>query len=148
MDVLSEERRSWNMSRIRDRDTKPERQVRSMLHRMGYRFRLNRSDLPGKPDIVLPRYRTVVLVHGCFWHRHKRCKYAYTPKSRQQFWKSKFSKNVERDQKVIRALKELGWRVLLVWECELRAPQRLMDKLSGSFSEPTRQAEKTSIKDG
>ncbi|MBU1162905.1 MAG: DNA mismatch endonuclease Vsr, partial [Proteobacteria bacterium] len=87
MDIISKEKRSWNMSRIRGKDTKPEIIVRSMLHRMGYRFRLHRKDLPGKPDIVLPKYKTVIFVHGCFWHRHKGCKYAYTPKSRVKFWK-------------------------------------------------------------
>ena len=98
-DILSKERRSWNMSRIRGSDTKPELLVRSLLHRMGYRFRLHRKDLPGRPDIVLPKYRTVIFVHGCFWHRHKGCKYAYTPKSRTDFWQNKFQGTVERDKR-------------------------------------------------
>ncbi|MCP4105110.1 MAG: DNA mismatch endonuclease Vsr [Desulfobacteraceae bacterium] len=99
MDTVSEERRSWNMSRIKGKDTRPELIVRSTLHRMGYRFRIHRNDLPGKPDIVLPKYKLIIFVHGCFWHRHKDCKYSYTPKSQVDFWKSKFEENVERDEK-------------------------------------------------
>lgn len=106
------------MSRIRSKDTKPELIVRSMLHRMGYRFRLHRKGLPGKPDIVLPRHKTVIFVHGCYWHRHPGCKYAYHPKSRVDFWEKKFRENVERDTKARAALEALGWRVLVVWECE------------------------------
>ena len=125
MDIISEEKRSWNMSRIRGKDTKPEIIVRSMLHRMGYRFRLHRKDLPGKPDIVLPKYNTVIFVHGCFWHRHKGCKYAYTPKSRIKFWKNKFIETVKRDKQHLKQLKENGWEVFIVWECETKD----MDKL-------------------
>ena len=97
MDTLTPERRSWNMSRIRSGDTAPERLVRSLLHRMGYRFRLHRKDLPGKPDIVLPRHQTVILVHGCYWHRHADCRLAYSPKSNMDFWQAKFRENVSRD---------------------------------------------------
>jgi DNA mismatch endonuclease, patch repair protein len=118
-DRISEDRRSWNMSRIRSRDTKPELILRSALHRAGFRFRL-RSDLPGKPDLVLPRYRTAVFVHGCFWHRHKRCQFAYMPKSRVTFWQDKFDANVSRDQRAQDTLRRLGWTVIIVWECELR----------------------------
>lgn len=117
-DTISKERRSWNMSRIRDRNTKPELIVRAFLHKEGYRFRLHRKDLPGKPDIVLPKYRTVIFVHGCFWHRHENCHYAYTPKSRLEFWEEKFRTNIERDFKVITQLKNLGWNVVIIWECE------------------------------
>lgn len=124
-DRITQERRSWNMAQIRDRDTKPEIAVRSMLHRLGFRFRLHRSDLPGNPDIVLPKYKTVVLVHGCFWHRHRNCKYAYTPKSRTEFWETKFARNVERDLEVRRELRKLGWKVVVVWECQLVKPDRL-----------------------
>ena len=113
-DRLSRERRSWNMSRIRGKDTQPELTVRSTLHRAGYRFRLHRKDLPGRPDIVLPKYRTVILVHGCFWHRHKGCRFAYTPKSRTAFWNEKFSGNVERDRRSVRELRRHGWRVITV----------------------------------
>ena len=125
MDTISEEKRSWNMSRIRGKDTKPEIIVRSMLHKMGYRFRLHRKDLPGTPDIVLPKYKTVIFVHGCFWHRHKGCKYAYTPKSRIKFWKDKFAETVKRDKQHLKQLKENGWEVFIVWECETKD----MDKL-------------------
>ena len=117
-DRLTPERRSWNMSRIRGTNTKPELVVRKLLHEMGYRFRLHRADLPGRPDIVLPRHKTVVFVHGCYWHRHPGCRFAYTPKSRQSFWNAKFTSNVARDQRNQRDLKEAGWRVIVIWECE------------------------------
>ena len=119
MDSLTKTHRSWNMSRIRGRDTTPELAVRSLLHRLGYRFRLHRRDLPGKPDIVLPKYRTAILVHGCFWHRHSRCRFAYTPKSNAAFWQEKFACNVERDRQVRRQLRERGWHVLVIWECQI-----------------------------
>jgi DNA mismatch endonuclease Vsr len=106
------------MSRIKNRDTKPERIVRSLLHRMGYRFRLHRKDLPGNPDIVLPKYQTVIFVHGCFWHRHDGCRFAYTPKSKQQFWKRKFADNINRDKVCQSLLRTLGWNVIVIWECE------------------------------
>lgn len=124
-DILSKHRRSWNMSRIRSKNTRPEMVVRSLLHRMGYRFRLHSARLPGIPDIVLPKYRTVVFVHGCFWHSHPNCKYAYTPKSRQNFWKSKFEQNVERHYAVTSQLEDLAWRVLVIWECETNNLERL-----------------------
>ena len=124
-DRLTKEHRSWNMSRIRSKNTKPEIIVRSVLHRMGYRFRLHVKALPGKPDIVLRKYNTVIFVHGCYWHRHKGCKYTYNPKSRTEFWQQKFNQNIERDNKVARELKALGWKVIIIWECE---PQDL-DKL-------------------
>lgn len=129
MDTLTKERRSWNMSRIRGRDTHPEKIVRSILHCLGYRFRLNRSDLPGKPDIVLPKHRTIVMVHGCFWHRHPRCQLAYTPKSNKRFWLRKFDQNVVRDRKIARALRREGWRVVVVWECQAAEPARLKTRL-------------------
>src|SRR3990170_4219533 len=121
MDTITKERRSWVMSRIKGHDTKPEYTVRSVIHRMGYRFRLHRKDLPGMPDVVLPKLRTIIFIHGCFWHRHKGCRYAYNPKSRKEFWKQKFEKNVARDQKVRRKLQELGWRVIVVWECQTKS---------------------------
>lgn len=120
-DNLSREKRSWNMSRIRSRNTKPELRVRSLLHCMGYRFTIsgfrNRT-LPGRPDIVLPQYNTVIFVHGCFWHRHPRCKYAYKPKSRVEFWEAKFAENRERDRRKLRELRALGWYCIVVWECQ------------------------------
>ena len=128
-DRISRAHRSWNMSRIRSKDTGPELIVRSLLHRMGYRFRLHRKDLPGRPDIVLPRYRTVVFVHGCFWHRHRDCKHAYTPKSRISFWKSKFAQNVSRDRRVRTELAAAGWNVVIVWECEIRDVELLESRL-------------------
>ena len=129
MDRISKEHRSWNMSQIRSSNTGPERAVRSMLHRMGFRFALQRKDLPGKPDIVLPRYNSVVMVHGCFWHRHEVCPYAYKPRSRVEFWESKFEENVLRDKEVHRQLEELGWNVITVWECELGEPEALAERL-------------------
>ena len=107
------------MGRIQSRDTKPEKTVRSILHGLGYRFRLHQKNLPGKPDIVLARYNSVIFVHGCFWHRHKECKNASVPKTKKTFWEEKFKANIERDIKVKNELKSNGWRVLVVWECEL-----------------------------
>lgn len=133
MDSLSPERRSWNMSRIRAKDTRPERLVRSLLHNLGYRFRLNRKDVPGRPDIVLPKYRTAIYVHGCFWHRHKGCTLAYTPKSNLEFWSKKFSRNEERDAEVAAALKETGWKQIVVWECETRNEVALARRLKKSL---------------
>lgn len=128
-DRISIEHRSWNMSRIRSKDTIPEKIVRSLLHRIGVRFRLHRADLPGKPDIVLPRYHLVVLVHGCFWHRHSRCRFAYMPKSRPEFWSGKFASNVRRDRKVRRQLIRAGWNVAVVWECETQDVESLIVRL-------------------
>ena len=128
-DVFTKTKRSELMSRIKNRNTRPEMTVRSMLHRMGYRFRLHRADLPGKPDIVMPRYKTVIFVHGCFWHRHKDCRFAYTPKSRTDFWLKKLESNAIRDQQVKTDLERLGWRVITVWECELREPIQLGSRL-------------------
>ena len=127
-DHLTPSHRSWNMSRIHSKNTKPEKIVRSMLFSMGFRFRINRKDLPGKPDIVLPRYKTVIFVHGCFWHRHN-CKDATMPKSNTDFWEKKFSANVERDKRVKVELKDLGWRVITVWSCELKDMETLKQRL-------------------
>lgn len=129
MDGLTPEHRSWNMSRIRSSNTKPERIVRSLLHRMGYRFRLHRKDLPGRPDIVLPGRRVVILVHGCYWHRHSGCRFAYTPKSNLAFWQAKFQENVNRDHRQVNHLRELGWEVITVWECETKRPGMLAERL-------------------
>lgn len=120
-DHLSQEQRSWNMSRIKGRDTGPERKLRSRLHRLGFRFRVHEAKLPGKPDIVLHKYRTVVFVHGCFWHRHDGCNHTTTPKSNQTFWLDKFRNTIERDKRNTGALKSLGWQIIIVWECEINA---------------------------
>jgi DNA mismatch endonuclease, patch repair protein len=128
-DTLSQRDRSVLMSRIRARDTEPERLVRSRLHKMGFRFRLHRNDLPGTPDIVLPKYATAIFVHGCFWHRHVRCKKATMPKTRTAFWASKFQANVARDRIVRRRLVSLGWSVITIWECETGDPARLLNTL-------------------
>jgi DNA mismatch endonuclease (patch repair protein) len=128
-DRLSKERRSWNMSRIKGRDTGPERIVRSLLHRMGYRFRLHGNKLPGRPDIVLPKYRTVVFVHGCFWHRHRGCKNSTTPTSNRRFWAKKLEGNAARDRVNERTLRRAGWRVVLIWECDTEKPEMLRARM-------------------
>jgi DNA mismatch endonuclease (patch repair protein) len=112
------------MSRIRSRDTSPEIALRRELHALGLRFTLNNKCLPGKPDLVLPRYRAVVFVHGCFWHRHPGCNIATTPKSNTSFWREKFERNVARDQRVAQELATAGWRVFIAWECELQSKVR------------------------
>lgn len=137
MDRLSKEHRSWNMSRIRGRDTAPERAVRSILHRLGFRFRLHSRTLPGRPDVVLPKYGSVVLIHGCFWHRHSGCPFAYTPKSRPAFWAQKFADNIARDRRNAKALARAGWRVIVVWECELHKAESLARKLDRALRRTT-----------
>ncbi len=129
VDRTSRQHRSWNMSRIRGSNTKPEKAVRSLLHHMGYRFRLHRRNLPGTPDLILPKYQTVIFVHGCFWHRHKNCQYAYTPKSRINFWDAKFKENMTRDRCVQRQLRKEGWRIITVWECQIKNSDRLAKRL-------------------
>ena len=123
------EQRSRNMSAIKSKNTKPEIAVRKLLHSMGYRFRLHRKDLPGSPDIVLPKYKTVIFVHGCFWHRHENCKYTYTPKTRQEFWENKFNSNKKRDQKIQKEIIDLGWKFIIIWECETHNIQPLEEKI-------------------
>lgn len=135
MDIVSKSRRSEMMAGIRNRNTLPERLIRSELHRLGFRFRLHSKKLPGKPDIVLTKYKTVILVNGCFWHRHRHCKYAYFPKSRISFWKEKFAENIERDLNVRRSLKKLGWRVLVVWECQTTRPQVVAQRITKTIHE-------------
>jgi DNA mismatch endonuclease (patch repair protein) len=119
MDIWSKEKRSYVMSRIRSKDTTPEKKVRSLLHQIGYRFRLHVKDLPGQPDIVLPKYKKVIFVHGCFWHLHKGCRDGTIPKTQHEKWKTKLEGNVERDKKHIRELKRKGWKALVIWECEI-----------------------------
>ncbi len=135
MDTISKEHRSWNMSRIKSSNTKPEMIVRSLLHSMGYRFRLNgkvakkyhaKGVLPGKPDIVLAKYKTVIFVHGCFWHRHEGCKFAYTPKTRTEFWENKLNENKNRDLQKKKQLEESDWSIKIIWECETKDQNRLI----------------------
>jgi len=131
LDSLSKEKRSWNMSRIRSNDTKPELIVRSFLHRNGFRFRLHDKKLPGKPDIVLKKYKTVIEVRGCFWHRHERCTKATSPSTNTEYWQTKFQNNMQRDKRHERELHDLGWNLIVVWECEIRGntfpPKALLD---------------------
>lgn len=118
-DSLSPEKRSWNMSRIHSKDTSVEVKVRKYLFSKGFRYRKNVSSLPGKPDIVLPKYRAVVFIHGCFWHRHQNCKRAATPKTHLDYWLPKFRRNIENDAKNYEELKQIGWKPIIVWECEI-----------------------------
>ncbi len=120
MDKISEEQRSYNMSRIRSKDTKPEMLVRQYLHAHGFRYRLHVKTLPGHPDLVLNKYKTVLFVHGCFWHMHENCKYATMPKSRTEWWTEKLLRNKSRDIENTQKLEALGWNVITVWECELK----------------------------
>ncbi|MGE9919605.1 very short patch repair endonuclease [Desulfovibrio sp. SGI.082] len=135
MDRVSSERRSWIMAQVKGSDTRPEKIVRSLLHRMGYRFRLHRKDLPGNPDIVLPKFHTVIFVNGCFWHRHPGCKRASTPAVNVAYWQRKFERNVARDAQCKAALECLGWRVLVIWECELKDMATLCERISKFLGE-------------
>ena len=132
MDVVDKATRSRMMSGIRGKDTKPELIVRRFLHRAGLRFRLH-AKLPGKPDLVLPKHRAAVFVHGCFWHRHEGCRYATTPANNAAAWQEKFAANVRRDAKVRQQLEELGWRVLVIWSCEL--DERRLAKLAAAIKQ-------------
>lgn len=125
MDTLTPEARSERMSRIRGRNTKPELLVRRLVHRLGYRFRLHRADLPGKPDLVFTSRRKIIFVHGCFWHRHTGCALARMPKSRLDFWKPKLEANKKRDVRSRRQLTALGWQSLVIWECEAKDNDKL-----------------------
>jgi DNA mismatch endonuclease (patch repair protein) len=130
MDIWTKEKRSEVMSRILSCDTKPEQLVRKMLTSMGYRYRLNVKDLPGKPDIVFRKYKSVIFVHGCFWHLHSGCRDGTLPKTRKSYWHTKLFKNKERDVRNMRALRRQGWKVLRLWECEIeRKPGIVMNKL-------------------
>lgn len=119
-DVHSKKVRSYNMSRIRSKDTKPEMLVRRFLHANGFRYRLHDKKLPGKPDIVLPKYKTVIFIHGCFWHGHEGCKYFVVPKTRTEFWMNKINLNIANDAKAVVALQKEGWRIIHLWECNLK----------------------------
>ena len=123
-DIKTKESRSYNMSRIAGKDTKPEELVRKYLFSKGFRYRKNVRKLPGTPDLVLPKYRTVIFVNGCFWHGHEGCKYFVWPKSNAEFWRLKIETNISRDQRKKAQLRDMGWNVMIVWECELRLPRR------------------------
>lgn len=144
-DRLTPEKRSWNMGRIKGKDTSIEMKVRQYLFAQGFRFRKNDRRYPGTPDIVLPKYHTVIFVHGCFWHRHVVCKYAYTPKSRTEFWQAKFDKNVENDARNKQLLEEAGWHVIIIWECQIKKEfEETMAEVIAEIKKSYRQcAEKT-----
>jgi DNA mismatch endonuclease (patch repair protein) len=135
-DTLSPSARSERMARVRGKDTKPEMVVRRLVYGMGYRYRLHRSDLPGRPDLAFPKLKKAIFVHGCFWHRHpsNKCELTRLPKSRLEFWLPKFEENRRRDLRNQRALKGLGWRFLLVWECQLRHKEQLENKIAAFLS--------------
>lgn len=122
-DVHSKKIRSYNMSRIKGRNTKPEILIRKFLFSKGLRFRLHAKNLPGKPDIVLPKYKTVIFVHGCFWHGHSNCKYFVMPKTRRSFWEKKIFGNKEKDLRSLKILRKLGWKSITVWECQLKSKE-------------------------
>jgi len=125
-DVHSKETRSFNMSKIRSKDTKPEILVRKFLHSKGFRYKLHVKDLPGKPDIVLPKYNSVIFVQGCFWHGHLGCRNFVIPKTRTEWWTNKINKNIARDQDSSRKLSEAGWKIIEIWECDLKVSKRII----------------------
>lgn len=134
VDRLSPARRSWLMSRVRSKNTSPEMRVRRAAHRRGLRFRLHRRDLPGSPDLVFPKYRLAVFVHGCFWHRHPGCRKASQPKSRSEYWREKFEANVARDSRVQAELGASGWLVVTIWECEAKGDEQVDRLFDGIMS--------------
>ena len=137
-DIKTKESRSYNMSKITGKDTKPEEIVRKYLFSRGFRYRKNDRKLPGTPDLVLPKYRTVIFVNGCFWHGHKGCKYFVWPKSNAEFWRKKIETNIARDRRNEIQLKNMGWNVLVVWECELRSAkkQATLERLENKLKQP------------
>jgi DNA mismatch endonuclease (patch repair protein) len=133
-DVFPTKKRSQIMSRIRGYDTKPELTVRSIVHRMGFRFRSHGEDLPGNPDIVLPKHKKVIFIHGCFWHGHKGCKRSKRPSTNVSFWQDKLDKNIERDKRQQRELRKLGWKYLIIWQCEINRPNLLRNNIKRFLS--------------
>jgi DNA mismatch endonuclease (patch repair protein) len=132
-DILSAKKRSWLMAQVKGTNTRPEKAVRSFLHKLGYRFRIHNKSLPGSPDIVLRKYMTVIFVNGCFWHQHKNCARSRPPKSNAQFWTNKFVQNIARDIRNKRALRKQGWRVIVVWECSIerkKNTQKTLEKVA------------------
>lgn len=136
-DIFTKAKRSKIMSNIPSKNTKPESILRKSLFRIGYRYRINYAKLPGKPDIVLPQYKTVIFVNGCFWHAHTQCKDAHLPKTNVEFWKNKIDSNIERDNRNVKQLKELGWHIIIVWECEIKKKNMpfLLDKIINFLSQ-------------
>jgi DNA mismatch endonuclease (patch repair protein) len=134
VEKLSTEQRSSNMAAVKGKNTAPEIRVRQMLHKMGYRFRLHRKDLPGNPDIVLPRHRLCIFVHGCFWHQHPGCKRATIPENNQEFWITKFQETSQRDHKAEKELVQQGWNVYVIWECETKDEQLLKNLIQNCIS--------------
>jgi DNA mismatch endonuclease (patch repair protein) len=134
-DVHDKKTRSYNMSRIKGKDTKPEMLVRKFLHANGFRFRLHTKEIPGKPDIVLPKYKTVIFVHGCFWHGHTHCRYFVVPKTRTEWWMNKINKNIDNDVRATAELLKDGWKVIIIWECELKKDNidKILAKLPGKI---------------
>lgn len=146
-DTLSQTQRSYNMSRIRGKNTKPEILVRKGLHARGFRFRLHNKKLPGRPDIVLPKYGVAIMVNGCFWHGHKGCQYATKPKSNVEFWETKIARNRHRDEVTTAHLEALGWTVITIWECELRNSSQLDERLNALVEEIRNAGEVKRVKD-
>lgn len=135
-DVLTTEQRHKNMSHIRGKDTSIELLLRKKLFSLGYRYRKNVKELPGKPDLVFPKYKTVIFVNGCFWHRHPGCQYTTMPKTRIEFWQAKFDRTVERDQENYAKLEDLGWKVCIVWECEIKSDfEQVISEITGILSD-------------
>ena len=135
MDNLTKSQRAYCMSRIKSKDTNPEFLVRRIIHRMGLRFRLHRNNLPGRPDIVLSKHRKIIFVHGCFWHKH-RCRYGRVrPKTNPKYWEQKRSGNVDRHRKAVKMLRDLGWDVLVIWECQTRKPEKLAARIAAFFED-------------
>jgi len=133
VDTVDKKTRSRVMASVKGADTKPERMIRSALHRRGFRYRLHDTKLPGRPDLVLRRYHAVIFVHGCFWHRHEGCRQTVTPKSNREFWKRKFAENVARDKRNLALLRKAGWRIAIIWECALK--KRKLESLADAIAE-------------
>jgi DNA mismatch endonuclease (patch repair protein) len=135
VDHVDPAKRALIMAAVHSQDTGPEVAVRKIIHRLGYRYRLHDRALPGRPDLVFPSRRKVIFVHGCFWHRHPKCRYATSPKTREEFWEAKFTSNVARDRIARRELKRMGWAILTVWQCELKKPDKLTERLNDFLSD-------------
>jgi DNA mismatch endonuclease (patch repair protein) len=135
-DNLTPKQRKKTMTRVKSRDTSPEMRVRRLAHRLGYRFRLHRKDLPGQPDLVFPKHNKVIFVHGCFWHGHQGCPASDRPASNRDYWDRKLDRNIQRDAANLQKLKDLGWTPLVIWECQTRDPAALAERLTSFLSGP------------